>query len=321
MFVADRRDDIAALPAGPSPMIEISVVIPSFRRPVELRRAIASVLLQQGLAAPIEIVVVDNDPGETARPVVASLAAANPVPIRYVPEPRPGISHARNAGVARAAGRYLAFLDDDEEADPRWLANCLDTLRRFAADAVVGPVLPRFPPEAGAIDAYRRRVYTRDARLPTGTPLLRWNIGNSLFDKARCFAAAEPFEPRLGLTGGEDTVFLRQLTRTGRRMVWCGEAPVWESVPADRLEPRYLLRRAFRGAQTATFTCTVIRPRDLRRAFRLMAGGLVQIILYGPAALVLKLFKHELWLPLMAKAVGGLGKVVWHPSLHLRLYR
>jgi succinoglycan biosynthesis protein ExoM len=301
-------------------MIDVSVVIPTFRRPEDLTRAIDSVLAQQGVTAAFEILVVDNDPDGSACPVVRVIAAQNTVPIRYVHEPRPGISHARNTGVARAAGRYLAFLDDDEEADPHWLAHFFNTLQHFDADAVVGPVLPRFPSDAD-IDAYRRRVYTRDAGVPTGTPLLRWNIGNSIFDKARCFIGPEPFLPRLGRTGGEDTVFLRQLTRRGCKMVWCGEAVAWETVPADRLEPDYLLRRAFRGAQTTTFVCTIVKPRELGRALRLMTAGCVQVLLYGPTALALKAIRHERWLPVMAKAVAGLGKLFWHPSLHLRMYR
>src|SRR3984957_976816 len=301
-------------------MIETSIVIPTYRRPEDLARAIDSVLAQEGVQTPFEILVVDNDPDGSAEPIVRVIAAQSPAPIRYVREARPGISHARNTGVAHAAGRYLAFLDDDEEADPQWLAHFFEALQRFGADAVVGPVLPHFPANA-EIDAYRRRVYTRDARVPTGTPLLRWNIGNSIFDKARCFVTAEPFLPRLGRTGGEDTVFLRQLTRRGCKMVWCGEAIAWESVPADRLEADYLLRRAFRGAQTTTFVCTIVRPRELGRALRLMAAGCVQLALYGPAALALKAMNHERWLPVMAKAVGGLGKLLWHPSLHLRMYR
>jgi hypothetical protein len=308
------RDDAGAV-------IETSVVILTFRRPGDLARAIDSVRAQRGVATGFEIVVVDNDPDASARLTVAAIAAQSRVPVRYVLEPRPGISQARNAGVAAAAGRYLAFLDDDEAADLDWLAQFLATLRKFSADAAVGPVLPCFPPDAPAIDAYRRRVYTRDARVPTGTPLLRWNIGNSIFDKARCFTDAEPFLPRLGRTGGEDTVFLRQLTRRGRKMVWCGEAIVRESVPADRLAPDYLLRRAFRGAQTTTFACTAVKPRELGRALRLMAAGGAQVVLYGPAALALKALNHERWLPVMAKAVAGLGKLLWHPSLHLRLYR
>ena len=301
-------------------MIETSIVIPAYRRPDDLARAINSVLAQQGVDGPYEILVVDNDPDGSAAPVAERLAGASPIPIRYVHEKRPGISHARNTGVAQAGGRYLAFLDSDEVVGPDWLAHLLDTLRRFRADAVVGPVLPRFP-EGAAIDTYRRYAYTRDALVPTGTKLLRWNIGNSLFDKARCFAGAEPFLPRLGLTGGEDTVFLRQMTRRGGTMVWCAEAPAWEAVPAERLEPDYLLRRAFRGAQTTTFVCTVVKPRELGRALRFMATGCVQVVIYGPIALALKAMKHERWLPVMAKAIGGLGKLFWHPGLHPRLYR
>jgi hypothetical protein len=300
--------------------VETSVVIPTYRRPEDLARAIDSVLAQQGVATSFEIVVVDNDPDGSAEPIVRVISGQTRIPIRYIPEKRPGISHARNTGVARAAGRYLAFLDDDEEAEPQWLAHFFATLQRFGADAVVGPVLPRFPADA-SVDDYRRRVYTRDAGVPTGTPLLRWNIGNSIFDKARCFVCEEPFLPRLGRTGGEDTVFLRQLTRRGCKMVWCGEAVAWESVPADRLEPEYLLRRAFRGAQTTTFVCTAVKPRELGRALRLMAGGCVQLALYGPLALILKAMQHERSLPVMAKAVSGLGKLLWHPSLHLRMYR
>ena len=301
-------------------MIETSIIIPSYRRPADLARAIDSVLAQQDVAAPFEILVVDNDAEGSAKRVVQAKAGNDRALVRYVHEPRPGISHARNTGVEHAAGRYLAFLDDDEEADPHWLAHFLDTLQRFGADAVVGPVLPQFP-EGVAIDAYRRRVYTRDARKPTGARLLRWNIGNSIFDKARCFVDAEPFLPALGRTGGEDTVFLRQLTRRGRTMVWCGEAIAWENVPPDRLDADYLLRRAFRGAQTTTFVCTTVRPREWGRALRLMAGGCVQVALYGPVALAMKAMRHERWLPVMAKAVGGLGKLFWHPSLHLRMYR
>jgi glycosyltransferase involved in cell wall biosynthesis len=301
-------------------MIEVSVVILTFRRPRELQAAVTSVLAQQGVPATYEIIVVDNDPDAGGEPVVAALKAGTQVPVRYVPEPRPGISHARNTGVAAAGGDYVAFLDDDEEAEPQWLARLLATVQQFEADAVVGPVYPRFPPEAPPVDSYRRHVYTRDARMTTGTPLLRWNIGNSLFDKARCFTEPEPFSPRLGRTGGEDTVFLRQLTRRGRKMVWCAEAVVWESVPPERLDPDYLLRRAFRGAQTATFACLAVTPREWGRALRLMAGGAAQAAFYGPAGLALKALRHEHWLPLTAKAAAGLGKVLWHPSLHLRMY-
>jgi len=314
--VASERPDIGALVG-----IETSIVIPSYRRPDGLARALASCLAQEGVEGRLEIIVVDNDADGSAQPVVAAFASRVAVPIRYIAEPRPGISHARNTGVAAAAGYYLAFLDDDEEADPGWLAAFLSTIRRFGADIVVGPVYPNFPATA-TIDGYPRKVYTRDAEAPTGTPLPRWaGIGNSLLDKGRCFAGAEPFAPRYGLTGGEDTIFLRQLTAAGRKLLWCAEAAVHETVPADRLAPRYLLHRAFRGGQTATYVCAMIRPRQWGRAIWLMVTGSGQAVVFGPPAVILRLFNRAGWLLIMAKAASGLGKVLWHPSWHFRMYR
>ncbi len=311
--------------SGPDPIVsavEVSIVIPSYRRPELLASALASCVAQQGVAAPFEIVVVDNDPAGSARPVVEAFAKTGAPAIRYVGESRPGISHARNTGVANAAGRYVAFLDDDEEAEPGWLAAFLATIRRSGADAVMGPVYPRLP--AGTDDhSYGREVYTRDAGVATGTRLPRWSgIGNALLDKERCFGAApQPFDPRLGLSGGEDSLFLRQLTRRGRSIVWCAEAVIRETIPPEKLDPRYLLRRTFRGAQTTTFVCAAVTPAEPGRAALWMMVGCAQVAVYAPAALILRAINHRRWLPVAAKAVGGLGKVLWHPNLHLRLYR
>jgi hypothetical protein len=302
-------------------MIETSIVIPSYRRPDLLARTLAGCLGQQGVDSACEIIVVDNDPAGSAEPVLARFASQTSIPVRYVSEPRPGISYARNTGVAAACGRYLVFIDDDEEPEPGWLAAFLAVIRTGCADLAVGPVYPRFPPSVAA-DAYRRRRYTRDAGMPTGTPLPRWSgIGNAILDRSRCFVGSEPFDPRFGLTGGEDTIFLRQIMRRGRTLVWCAEAAVRESVPAERLAPRYLLKRAFRGGQAATYVCAAVTPPEPLRALRLMVFGAIQVVLYGPAALMLRLLRHDRWLPLMDKAAAGLGKVLWHPRLHFQLYR
>jgi succinoglycan biosynthesis protein ExoM len=251
--------------------------------------------------------------------VVDPEAEYGAIPVHYVVEDRPGISHARNTGLAHAAGRYVAFIDDDEEAAPRWLAAFLATIRRTGADLAVGPVYPRFGQAAGA---YAQQAYTRDAGVATGTALEHWSgIGNSLLDKERCFGGMrEPFDPRFGLSGGEDALFLRQLRRRGGSIVWCAEAAVAETIAPDKLAVRYLLRRAFRGAQTTTFVCTAVKPPECGRAALWMAVGCAQVVLYAPAALALRAVRHRRWLPVAVKAVGGLGKVLWHPRLQPRLY-
>src|SRR5204863_1272629 len=116
----------------------------------------------------------------------------------------------------------------------------------------------------------------------------------------------------LGLTGGEDTVFMRQLLRRGRKIVWCGEAVVREEVPPERLIPSFLLRRAFQRGQATTYACAAATPPLRLLTLRMMAAGAVQLILFGLAGTALRLVNHRRWLPLMDRAVLGLGKLLWH---------
>ncbi len=316
---------VRTTPVDPMPdtsTIEISIVIPTYNRPDYLAAAVASCIAQQGVSVPFEIVVVDNNPEGSARPGVEVMARNSAVPIRYVGERRPGISHARNSGVAASAARYVVFLDDDEEADPGWLAAHYSTIQQFGADVVFGAVHAQFPADAGTVDPYPRNKYSRDAGVPTGAvPPRLPGIGNTMLDRARCFTDPEPFDPALGLTGGEDTVFLRQLLRRGRKMVWCGEAGGRENVPADSLAPGFLLRRAFQRGQITTFACARVTPPHWAQAWRMMLAGSAQVVVFGPAALALRILKDPRWVAVMDRAALGLGKVLWHPRWQRRLYR
>jgi len=150
-------------------MIEITIIIPTYNRPDYLARALASCIAQEGVGATFEILVVDNNPDGSAKPQVETMAQRSAVPVRYVHEPRAGISHARNTGVAAAAGRYIAFVDDDQEVDPGCLAALLAAIRRFGADAVFGAIYPMFP--VASVHPYAREKFTRDVGRPTGTPI------------------------------------------------------------------------------------------------------------------------------------------------------
>ena len=122
----------------------VSVVIPTLNRPAPLRRAIESLAKQIGSDDfEFEVIVVDNSSDGTAKAPLAELAAHIDVPVRYHHEPNPGVSSARNTGVRAAKGRWVAFLDDDEEAEQTWLSSLVTTVRKTGADAVFGPVIDR----------------------------------------------------------------------------------------------------------------------------------------------------------------------------------
>lgn len=96
----------------------VSVVIPTYNRDGRfLKRAIDSVAAQTWKNTEI-VVVDDNAPDSPMRRAVEAVMAAYPQAV-YVQNPKNlGGSGARNAGVARASGQYITFLDDDDEYLP-----------------------------------------------------------------------------------------------------------------------------------------------------------------------------------------------------------
>ncbi len=120
----------------------ISVIIPTYNRADIVRRAIQSVLIQQG--AEFEVIVVDDGSTDNTEAIVhklyqpegkphhESLGMAPPKfrPIKFVSQANRGVSAARNTGIAYAKGEWLAFLDSDDEWLPGKLAAQMDFFKK-----------------------------------------------------------------------------------------------------------------------------------------------------------------------------------------------
>ncbi|HEV7899800.1 MAG TPA: glycosyltransferase family 2 protein [Planosporangium sp.] len=129
-----RRDEI--LRTAPP----ITVVVCTRERPGPLARCLDSLLAQ--VYPRFRVLVVDNAPATDATAKVVAEAATRG-PVDYLLAPLPGLSHARNAAVAAAGGEVLAWLDDDEVADPFWLSEVARALAEHPeADVVSGVIVP-----------------------------------------------------------------------------------------------------------------------------------------------------------------------------------
>lgn len=84
-----------------------------------------------------EIVVVDNNPSNNATAEVVKRDFGHVPNIRYVREDRPGLSWARDCGLAQAKGEITVFTDDDVVVDKNWL---LEIAKAFTATDNVGCV-------------------------------------------------------------------------------------------------------------------------------------------------------------------------------------
>ena len=100
--------------AGAAP--RLSVIVPVYRQWDLVPGLLAALAAQRLPAAAFEILLVDNEP-EAGPPPLAPPANA-----RILPCAAPGAYAARNAGIAAARGRHLAFTDADCRPDPGWLA-------------------------------------------------------------------------------------------------------------------------------------------------------------------------------------------------------
>lgn len=96
-------------------MPQVSVVIPTYNRISFLRRAIESVLAQT--YKDYEIVVVDDGSTDKTKDIVKKYGKK----VRYIYQKNRGPSVARNIGIKKAKGKYIAFLDSDD----RFLSNKL----------------------------------------------------------------------------------------------------------------------------------------------------------------------------------------------------
>lgn len=290
-------------------MSPISVIVPTFRRPESLERALRSLLTQDRFAELVhEVLVVDNDAAASAHTTVARLQTGEPR-LRYLPCPEPGVSTARNAGVASTHAPLVAFLDDDEEAPPHWLATLHDAHVALGVDVTFGPVRGRADQAPAWKRAYLENFFSRFGPAATVAIDEVYGCGNSLLTRATTLAGDEPFDVGANETGGEDDRLFLALKAGGRRFGWAADAGVYEHAAANRQTLRYALVRAFGYGQSP---CQIAARKGCHVTIaRWMAIGAAQAALYGVAAALAMPFRTTTGLMFTDKAVRGLGKMVW----------
>lgn len=256
--------------------LRIAVAIPTYRRPKRLRELLAQLPARfaelDGTPAP-EVFVIDNDPERSAETVATAPPAG--VRVTYAPEPTPGIAAARQHALDVTAGfDLLAFIDDDEVPHPQWLNALVDTWRRTGAAAVAGHVHTAFPagtdPWVLASGLFARPQRSDGERLPAA------GAGNLLLDLSQIRAAGLAFDTSLGLSGGEDTLFTREIVASGGLVVACPASVAEDALEEGRATRRFALARARHHGQTQSVIESRLasgpRARALSRARNVVKG-------------------------------------------------
>lgn len=123
-----------ALPVPPRPrqLPQVSFIVCTRDRLAVLEACIDSIraACRAHPAFAAELVVVDNGSRDGTAEYLSATAEISDIALTAVSETRPGLAAARNAGVARARGRVLVFVDDDCRVDRGYL---VDLERHYAS--------------------------------------------------------------------------------------------------------------------------------------------------------------------------------------------
>ncbi|MFU8851165.1 glycosyltransferase family 2 protein [Micromonospora sp. SL1-18] len=253
----------SAAPAGPgsAPTVTVVVCVYTERRWPQIVRAVRSVLSQNVPAAQV-VVVVDHNPALLER-VLATFPELTVVPSTG---PR-GLSAARNTGLARATGEIVAFLDDDAEAEPDWLARLLPHYRDERVLAVGGHAVPAWeeerprwlPPEFDWV------VGCSFTGQPTEVAPVRNVIGCNMSFRRSVLERTAGFDPALGRVGRtpvgcEETelcIRIRQLEPDGV-VLYDPAALVRHRVTVDRATWRYFRQRCFSEGRSKAIVARLV---------------------------------------------------------------
>jgi O-antigen biosynthesis protein len=258
----------------------VAVIVPTGGRPAQLRRCLAALAEQTG--PPCEVVVVDNQPDlRETRLVVEGAAAASRHHVRYVAEPRPGSSVARNRGVAQATAGIVAFTDDDVVVERDWLRLLVAPFACAEVGATTGLVLPlelatpaqkRFEQYSGFAKGLRRSGFDlhrdrADHRLLYPFWGGVFGSGNSMAFRREALVAAGGFDPALGAgsraLAGADIDALSAVVLRGARLVYEPRSLCWHE---HRRDDEALRRQVFNYGVGFTAILTKALLHDRRFA-------------------------------------------------------
>ena len=232
--------------------MKVSVVVCTYTtdRWNDFTEAVESALKQT--YDPVEVVLVVDGNREVYDRVEERFGDWDDVVIHCNDENQ-GISYSRTKGADLASGDVVAFIDDDAVAEPDWIERLVESYEEHDAVAVGGRMVgewlvgrPTFLPEE--FDWLVGVTYPGFAE---DGEEVRNTFESNLSFRREIFLELEGFDPNLGpdaesyshSEGAEIGTRLQELY--GRGVVYASDAVVAHKVFAHRIQPRWLIARAF----------------------------------------------------------------------------
>lgn len=236
-------------------MMDVSVVLCTYNRGELLANALQSLHKQKTNGISYEVIVVDNNSTDHTKELVRRFVNSDPH-FRYLFEPKQGLSHARNAGIAAAQSDLIVFTDDDIEFADDWVQQNFETGQKFPdADYFGGKVLPIWPGPVPSWVKHSMNPFAlqdwKDKPVVMSPAHPHCLVGASLAIRRRAFDRAGLFSVdtqrvKGGIGSTEDFDWEKKVWEYGGHGVCVPEIVCWSPIDPDRLQKAYH-RRWHRG--------------------------------------------------------------------------
>lgn len=321
---ADARERVAAHVASEAdlPSTEtISVVVCTRNRGPVLRGCLAR--LRELTTTPlVEFLIVDNAPSDEQGHLAFQDEVGADPRFRYVVEPRPGLSCARNRGLEEATGDIIVYTDDDVRVDAGWVtALAKGFTRRSDVACVTGLVCTAslttaaehyFDGKVSWSARCDRRVYDQDA--PAGDVLYPYapglfGTGASMAFRTATLRELGGFDEALGAgtrtAGGEDLDIFVRILQGGYAIAYEPAAIAWH---CHRSDLDGLRRQMFGyGAGLAAFiTKHLLHPGSRRDLIGRIPRGMLRLVTISKSSQVSLPSSSFPARSLLARELGGM---------------
>jgi len=187
--------------------------------------------------------------------------------VRYVYEPRKGLSNARNMGIAAAQGETIVFTDDDVRPSPEWLQNLTCPIAFGKADAVLGGVQLASELVKPWMEAHHKMMLSSTEDVDPDNPFSL--VGANMAFSRNVLTKVPGFDVKLGAGAigfGEDTLFSLQLKQANYKIVTAFDAQVEHHFDPSRLSRSSLLHRAIGEGQFLAYLAHHWEHREVPHA-------------------------------------------------------
>lgn len=231
----------------------ISVIIPTYNRSKYLTNFLNSFLaLKLSSSFDFEIILVDNNSKDNTKEVISAFSKNTTMKVKYLFEPKQGISHARNLGIKNAVGDILAFTDDDVILDEQWLFNIADFASKNDFDAIGGKVIPDYPDNTPRwIKEYKDILCGPILSHDHGDQIKNYQgkmvpfVGANMIVKKAIFDEMGLFDPNIGAgagTMGEDTELYKRMLRADKKIIYNPSVLLMHPVVKERMNLDYIAK-------------------------------------------------------------------------------